>query len=288
MTSKMDLPTLDNVLALERLSATLFRASNFERNTHGFIFGGSLLGQAMAAAEATVEDRAPSFLTARFFAPGRADAPVDLQVDTIRDGRSIAERRITARQQGGRVIFEAAVSFHADEAGIQHHMPPHRATPQPEELIDVELLGAAFPKTEQGRAAYFRRLQTIDVRLVDPEQYFVRQDERESRFWIRAREPVVEASPFAVLAFLADFLLPISALLSHTVSPFDGHFRSVTLNHTMWFHDRPMLNNWYLHETDSPWAGKARGLSRGRMYAPDGRLLASTAQELLVRGQPAP
>ncbi len=273
-----------DILRLSRLDETRFRASDFQRNHSQAIFGGCFLGQAIIAARATTPDRPPSVMFARFLAGGDPDQPVDYEVETVRDGRSFSERRVTARQGDGPLAFEAMISFHAPEDGVSHARPRSSVADTPQDLPRLADLGRLYPdEIASADAEGVGGLRAIDARLLQPHDYFTHPAEPHGRFWLRGVGVAPDTCGYAAVAFLSDFMLPVAAMLPHTRSAFDGGFTSVSLNHAIWFHAPVRADDWFLHESESPWAGQARGLSFGRLYASDGGLAASTSQELLIR-----
>ena len=248
------------------------------------IFGGQVLGQAMMAALRTVEQRTAHSLHAYFLRPGDPRIPILFEVDRIRDGRSFATRRIVAIQKG-QAIFNMSVSFQGEEAG-------------PERQMDVESPG------EPGGTLYEEEIQVIRERYAadveaDDRRFELPIEMRhegglglfdrtprdaEFRTWLRARGPLPDdlAIHQCVLAFASDFTISVGA-----VRPLDMgmgiDIQSASLDHAMWFHRPFRVDDWLLHVQDSPVTARARGLGRGTFYDREGRLVASCAQEVLVR-----
>lgn len=278
-------PSVDEILTLTPLADDAFRADRFQKNHVQAVFGGCLLGQALGAALATAPDRPPSALFARYLAAGDPSRPIDYVVERTREGRSFSERRVIAIQGQGRRLFEAMVTLHTPENGFDHSQPPIKGADAPETLASARelktvLAGAIDPDEAEAVAA----LDSLDVRLIRPADYFTRlADAPMGRFWIRASDGAPKANGYAVLAYLSDFMMPATSGLTHVRSAYDPSVASLSLNHALWFHAEPQPDGWFLHEAESPWAGSGRGLSFGRLYDRDGRLLACTSQEMLMR-----
>lgn len=274
------------LLGLERLEERLFRGQSQDLGW-GTVFGGQVLGQALSAAAQTVsEERSAHSLHAYFLLPGDVSMPIVYDVDRIRDGGSFTTRRVVAVQKG-RPIFNLAASFQKHEQGFEHQdaMPD---APAPESL-----------PTEQERAAhYVERLpahlreralaeRPFEMRSVaSSEDPFTPSPVAPSRMvWMRTTAPVGDALALhqALLAYASDYSFLTTALLPHGVSWTDPDLQVASLDHVMWFHQPFRIDEWVLHVMDSPKAAGARGLVRGRVFTRDGRLVASTAQEGLVR-----
>ncbi len=272
-------------LAVEQLDRLLFRGlPNDWPNKH--VFGGHVVAQAMEAAEKTVD---PSFklhsLHSYFLRPGIADQPIIYDVDPIRDGRSFVTRRVVA-VQNGEAIFTLAASFHVGEEGLSHQidMPD---VPQPEELDDdeayYEKVLRAF-NAGQKKRAYLpfetRAIDRMDLENIQPKDPV-------TGYWLKLKEPISDDQTLhrRLLAYISDFAFLSSNLRPHAMIPRDQRLKTVaSLDHAMWFHrDNFRADDWIFYKTEGYWSGKGRGLARGALYARDGRLLASTAQESLLR-----
>lgn len=279
------LQELVELLALERIEENLFRGQSQDLGW-GTVFGGQVLGQALSAAEQTVPPtRACHSLHAYFLRPGDVSRPVLYEVDRIRDGRSFTTRRVVAIQ-AGHAIFSLSASFHEPEDGFTHAdpMPP---TVDPERLVpEAELARRFAARLPPGLAERVTAPRPIDLRPVDPQDPLhppVRPPSRQ--VWMRANGPL-PADPALhrhLLAYASDFHFLTTALQPHGVSWLTPGMQVTSIDHAMWFHAPVRMDDWVLHVMDSPAAGGSRGLVRGRVYARDGRLLASTAQEGLMR-----
>lgn len=286
MTAELD--DLVRVLDLEPLELNLFRGQS--RNTGGkSIFGGQVLGQALMAASHTVAESLPHSLHGYFLRAGDMDAPIVYDVDRTRDGRHITTRRVQAIQHG-LPIFTAIVSFHRSEDGLSHQATMPRV-PDPESLIPYRDLYKQWLAKQDSNIS--SRLSTalsvtlpIEFRPVhnsDP----LRPDKHppEQAIWFRAvgrlrPDPMLHRG---ILAYASDFNLLSTALLPHGRSLWHPEMIIASIDHVVWFHRDADVNSWLLYVMDSPSAQSARGLSRGMIFSRDGRLVATIAQESLMR-----
>lgn len=284
MTSVLD--ELVTLLALERIEENLFRGQSQDLGW-GTVFGGQVLGQALSAAVQTVPtERAVHSLQAYFLRPGDVRKPIVYEVDRIRDGASFTTRRVVA-VQSGQAIFNLAASFQRREAGYAHQekMPD---VPPPETLRPEQELAAAYaarlPAALRERAIGAR---PFEVRPVgpphDPFEPVARPPERS--IWLRTagRLPDDPALHAYLLAYASDYSLLTTSLLPHAVTWLTAGMQVASLDHVMWFHQPFRVDDWLLHVMQSPAAHGARGLVHGRVFTRDGTLVASTAQEGLIR-----
>ena len=278
------LEELLDLMRLEPLEVNLFRGKSRDIGTPR-VFGGQVLAQALLAASQTVEDRHVHSLHAYFLRAGDPDAPIVYQVDRSRDGRSFTARRVVAIQHG-RQIFTLAASFQVPQEGIEHQfdMP---GVPGPDEVGDghgptAEQMAEAPPKLRR----WFDRFGPFEFRPVDGIDPATREPRPPyQRIWFRLRghvpaDPVLHRT---LLAYVSDFHLVGTATLPHGVSYLDGNLIMASLDHAMWFHRDVRVDDWLLYDCDSPTAAGSRGLSRGTIYDRQGRLVASTAQEGMIR-----
>ncbi|HEY8570258.1 acyl-CoA thioesterase II [Microbulbifer sp.] len=275
--------SLSTLLDVERLDSNLYRSRAHVENYRKVLFGGQVLGQALMAAARTVEDRLPHSLHAYFLRPGSSEMPVIYDVDPIRDGGSFTTRRVVARQNG-KAIFNMSCSFQIAEPGFDHQaeMPTDGIVP-PEELKNTQQL--AEEAGMNGEISNQRRYM-VDFRPIDPMSYFD-SEIREPRgmFWFRvdgelSDDPIEHRS---AICYASDMALLGTSLLPHKISLFDPHLMPASLDHAMWFHREFRADEWLLYVTDSPSASGARGYCRGQIFSRDGRLVASTTQEGLIR-----
>lgn len=271
-----------NILDIEQLDLNLFRSRQHQENHRNHLFGGQVLGQALMAAARTVEGRRPHSLHAYFMRPGVSDIPVIYDVDPIRDGGSFTTRRVVARQKG-RAIFNMACSFHIEEPGFSHQISLDSTPPSPEELESTSFIKSspgAKIDTPDAHGMFF------ELRSASPEMYFSDKALAPySQFWMRAvsglpNDPILHC---AALAYASDIGLMATSTLPHPTSIMSPKLMPASIDHAMWFHADFRVDDWLLYSTDSPWAGGARGLNRGLIYNRDGKLVASTMQEGLIR-----
>ena len=276
-----DLLTL---LELEPLEVNLFRGESRDIGS-AQVFGGQVLGQALSAASATIEGRVVHSLHAYFLRRGDFNAPIIYQVDRSLDGHSFSNRRVVAIQHGA-PIFNMAASFQVLEDGFEHQieMPD---VPPPEALADSsrpppELLARLSERmrrfVEQPRPFEFRIVQPLD--FVSPHKLPPAR-----QIWFRAVGEVPDGERLhrCLLAYLSDYFLLDTATLPHGASPFSGSLIMASIDHAMWFHRALRVDDWLLYAVESPSASGARGFARASVFSRDGRLVASTAQEGLVR-----
>jgi acyl-CoA thioesterase-2 len=273
-------------LDLEELDSNLFRGQN-EPNRPGRIFGGQVAAQALVAAGHTVEGMLAHSLHGYFLRAGDPDHPVIYTVDRIRDGRSFTTRRVVA-QQKGKAIFNMAASFHTAEDGLDHQMPMPDTAPAPEDIPTwneriVELWRKAPPEVQK---TWTPGARAIDTREIDVPMYLGGEPkEGNNLVWFRTPGPLPE-DPFlhqCVLAYATDFSLIDTMLRHHHIEGPFGSLMTASLDHAIWFHRPLRADDWLLYVQDSPIATGARGFARGSIFTRDGMLVASTAQEGLVR-----
>lgn len=279
------LQELVDQLQVEQLELNLFRGSSADIGSPN-VFGGQVLGQALAAASRTVDaERAVHSLHAYFLRPGDKAAPIVYDVERIRDGGSFTTRRVVAIQHG-RPIFNSSFSFQVRESGAEHQdtMP---VVPPPEELIsDVEWRKQFLHHLPERAHAKFLRHRPIEIREVAPTDPF-HPVAGPARFcaWVRANERLPDEATLhcCMLAYASDFNLLQAAMLPHAMTFVQRDLHIASLDHAMWFHRDFRMDEWLLYVTDSPSASSSRGLCRGTFFTRDGRLVASTVQEGLIR-----
>lgn len=276
---------LVRLLDVEPLEINLFRGQSHDIGNKA-VFGGQVLGQALAAALKTVEpDRTVHSLHGYFLRPGDTRVPIVYDVDRIRDGRSFTTRRVRAIQHG-EAIFSMEVSLQIPEEGVEHQLAMP-AAPDPESLVpEAELRQAWAEQLPEKVRPAFLRPRPIDLRPVDPQNPFA-PDRRPARklVWFRAdgRLPDDPRVHQFILAFASDFGLMGTAMMPHGVSWFSRNVQGASLDHAMWYHRPFRVDEWLLYEMESPTAVGARGLNFGRIWTRDGRLAVSVAQEGLQR-----
>jgi acyl-CoA thioesterase-2 len=273
-----------DLLDLEPLELNLFRGRSPQVGWQR-VFGGQVIGQALVAACRTVDGRRSHSMHAYFLLPGDPKVPIIYDVDRIRDGKSFTTRRVVAIQHG-QAIFTMAVSFHTDEPGLAHQAPMPDVPP-PEQLPSEnqarEWVLANMPEPIR---RYYELERPIEMRPVEYTRYLGQKFEN-ARFhvWIRTTGPLPDdpAIHQCVLAYASDWTLLDTALVPHGRSLFEREFMGASLDHALWFHRPFRADDWLLYAQDSPNLGGARGFSRGLIFARDGTLVASVAQEGLVR-----
>jgi acyl-CoA thioesterase-2 len=276
--------TLLSILDLEPLEHNLFRGLSPQVGWQR-VFGGQVIGQALVAAARTVEGRSAHSLHAYFMRPGDPAVPIIYEVDRIRDGNSFATRRVVAIQHG-QAIFSMSASFQVEESGFDHQLPMP-SVPPPEELPSESDMKALFvDSAPEPVRRYWARERPLEVRPVDLRHYLSREPlEPVQQVWIRATgrlpdDPDIHRS---VLAYASDMTLLDTSLFAHGRNIFDRDLQVASLDHALWFHRPFRVDEWLLYSEDSPSASGARGFSRGSLFSRDGRLIASVAQEGLIR-----
>jgi acyl-CoA thioesterase-2 len=277
------------ILDLERLETDLFRGQNPKTGWRR-VFGGQVVAQALVAATRTVPDDRPAHsLHAYFMLPGDPRTPIVYEVERIRDGRSFTTRRVKAIQNG-RAIFATTISYQVVEDGLVHR-PDMPAVAGPDGLLDGKALAAAGATgMPEAIAAYFGRERPIELRPVDLKRYMpaeTRDQRPEPVFnvWLRAASTLPDdpALHQAVLAYASDMTLLDVSLIPHAKSVFDPTIQAASLDHALWFHQPVKADDWLLYAQDSPVAGGSRGFARGQIFDRAGSLVASVAQEGLIR-----
>ena len=276
--------SLIEILDLERLEVNLYLGMSPQVGWQR-VFGGQVIGQALVAATRTVEARLVHSLHAYFILPGDPKVPIIYEVDRIRDGGSFTTRGVKAIQHG-KAIFSMMASFHREEAGFSHQAPMPDVPP-PEELPgEEEIRKGVLPTLPEPVRRYFERERPIEMRPVEFKRYLSR-DHREPRFnvWMRATQKLPDdpAIHQCVLAYASDMMLLDSALIPHGRTVFEKSVQGASLDHALWFHRPFRADEWLLYAQDTPNAESALGFARGLIYSREGRLVASVAQEGLVR-----
>ncbi|MFO1150201.1 MAG: acyl-CoA thioesterase II [Alsobacter sp.] len=275
---------LVSLLDLEVLEENLFRGRS-PQSSWQRVFGGQVIGQALVAACRTVEGRAPHSLHAYFLRPGDPAVPIIYDVERVRDGGSFSTRRVKAIQHG-HAIFILSASFQKDEPGLAHGMPMPDV-PKPEELPpESAIREKMMPLLPSAVRRYFEQERPIELRPVQYERWFTREPKPPVfHVWIRAtgRLPDDPAIHQCVLAYASDMTLLDSTLIAHGRSVFEPSIQAASLDHALWFHRPFRADEWLLYAQDSPSSGGARGFARGSIFSRAGDLIASVAQEGLVR-----
>lgn len=273
------------LLDLEPLEINIYRGRNRDIGT-GRVFGGQVLSQALVAARRTVDEpREAHSLHGYFILPGDLAAPIVYFVDRLRDGSSFSTRQVTAIQHG-RAIFNLSASFHITESGYEHQTAmPH--VPPPEQLApELDLIRNMADRIPESLRGVLTQDRPIDFRPVSPLDPFHPENRSPVRYvWLKAYERLPDETLLhqAVLAYASDYGLLGTALQPHGVAPRSPALQLATLDHALWMHRPFRVDEWLLYAMDSPASAGARGFTRGAFYRRDGTLVASVAQEGLVR-----
>jgi acyl-CoA thioesterase-2 len=275
-----DITTLIQVLDLEQLEVNLFRGHS-PQNGWTRVFGGQVVGQALVAAGRTVEGRLAHSLHCYFLLGGDPKVPIIFNVDRIRDGKSFTTRNVVAIQHG-HAIFSMSVSFHNPEEGFSHRltMPD---VPDPDQLPSEEQIRQSVPANVRGFWSLERPIEIRPVsldRYLDPEKADAIQ-----QLWFRTKGSMPDDKQLhqCALAYASDFTLLSAGLAQHGRRPFDGSLQMASLDHAVWFHRDFRADEWLLYVQDSPSAEGGRHFCRGSIFSRDGVLVASVAQEGLIR-----
>ncbi len=276
---------LVDLLNIEEIDTDLYRGPRLPGGV-GRVFGGQVIAQALVAANHSVEDDLVAHsLHAYFMRPGNENHPIIYRIERDRDGRSFSTRRIIALQKG-KPIFNMAANFQRPEEGLSHQfeMP---AVPPPETLqsrIDwwrdnIDLVPEAHRKA-------VLRQRALDFRPVEPMELPPKRRPPQSACWFKAVAPLDGDLKLhqAFLAYASDSTLLGTATLPHGVHHISNpNLQMASLDHALWLHEEFRADEWLLYATDTPWTGHARGFNRGQIFTRDGRLVASVAQEGLMR-----
>lgn len=278
------LADLIGLLGLERIEDNIFRGDSRDLGSPQ-VFGGQVIGQALSAAQNTVEDRVAHSLHAYFLRRGDVDSPIIYEVDRARDGGSFSNRRVVAIQHG-RPILNMAASFQVPESGL-HHQATMPDVPGPEGIKDLtDVAKDMLQHIPSKMRRFLTDKRPFEFRHVEPVDFEHPQKlPPRKHIWIRAVDklpdnPVLHQN---LLTYVSDYELLGTATLPHGLSFTRGNVIMASLDHALWFHSEVKLDDWLLYAMDSPNSSGARGFARGEIFTRDGRLVASTAQEGLMR-----
>ncbi len=277
--------SLIQLLALEKLEEDLYRGLSPKVGWQR-VFGGQVIGQALVAAQRTVTaERQVHSLHCYFMRPGDPQIPIIYQVDRIRDGGSFPTRRVVALQHG-KAIFSRSASFQVQEAGLEHFLPMPQIAPPESLASDKELADKYIGNAPEHIRRYWQRDRPIEIRPTDL-THFLSSEKLDpvQHTWMRATgelpdDPAIQA---CVLAYASDMTLIDTSLYAHGRAVFDPELQVASLDHAIWFHRPARMQDWHLYTQDSPNASGGRGFTRGSIYTRDGVLIASVAQEGLIR-----
>ncbi|MBW3535846.1 MAG: acyl-CoA thioesterase II [Gemmatimonadetes bacterium] len=273
------------LLELEALEHNIYRGHSRDIGS-GRIFGGQVLAQALVAAARTVdEDRPIHSMHGYFILPGDLEVPVVYFVDRLRDGRSFTTRRVTGIQHGA-AIFNMAASFHRHEAGPEHQVPMPDVPPPEDLRSELDLIRERADEIPEDVRHVLTQDRPLDIRPVEGADPFA-SGAREPRrhLWIRAVGPVGDDPMHhqAVLAYASDYGLLGAALQRHGLTVRSPGIMVASLDHAVWLHRPFRVDEWLLYVIESPAAAGARAFARGAFYTRSGVLVASVAQEGLMR-----
>jgi acyl-CoA thioesterase-2 len=276
---------LTALLDVEEIDTDLYRGPRLPGGV-GRVFGGQVIAQALQAAQRSVEPaKTAHSLHAYFMRPGDENHPIVYRVVRDFEGRSFANRRVIAMQKG-QPILNMTASFQTPSEGL-HHQDAMPDVPDPGSLkSERELREQIRDQVPEKFRRFFLRARPIEIRPVNPRNWFAPERiEPHQHSWFRVVAPLPDdpALHRAMLAYATDMTLLGTCLLPHGVSWMTGEVQTASLDHAIWLHEPFRFDEWLLYTTDSPWAGHSRGFNRGRIYARDGRLVASVAQEGLIR-----
>jgi acyl-CoA thioesterase-2 len=272
------------LLDLEPIEFNIYRGQNRDIGT-GRVFGGQVMAQALVAAQRTLEEeRVVHSVHGYFILPGDLKAPIVYFVDRLRDGKSFTTRRVTAIQHG-RAVFNMSASFHRAEEGFEHQidMP---SVPPPEALTsELDRIRQNAHNIPETMRAILTQDRPIDFRVVDTDPFDTKPRSPHRCMWMRAVGSMPDAilDHQAVLAYASDYGLLATAVQPHGLTIRSPQLQAASLDHAVWFHRNFRMDDWLLYVMDSPAASGARGFTRGSIFTREGKLVASTAQEGLLR-----
>ena len=277
---------LITLLDVEEIDTDLYRGPR-NPGGKGRVFGGQVIAQALQAAQRSTEGKAAHSLHAYFMRAGDESVPIIYRVVRDFEGKSFATRRVIAMQRG-QPILNLAASFQLAEDGLHHQDAMPADIPPPEELKSESELRReqAHEIPEKFRTMFLRRASPIDIRPLYPRSWFTpTRREPVNYSWFRCVAPLPDEPALhrAVLAYASDMALMATSMMPHGVNWMTPGMQSASLDHAVWFHESVKADEWLLYATDSPWAGHGRGMNRGSIFTADGRLVASVAQEGLIR-----
>lgn len=283
---------LDNMikqLSLEPISADIFLGESTDLLGNQRIFGGQVLGQALMACSLTVvPERKIHSLHSYFIRPGDVTKPIRFEVERVRDGGTFSNRRVVAYQDD-KHIFTMSTSFQIEETGFEHFDPLVEDIKGPEELLPeseiIKPIAHLFPKSMTKR--HLTDGNPIEIRLAHPERFLAgKAFPNKTYCWFKANGNIDANNALlhkVAFAYMSDFNLLFASLFPHSQSCFDPSMQIASLDHAIWYHHPINMNEWNVYVLNSPSASGARGLSFGKVYNQQGQLLATTAQEGLIR-----
>ncbi|MEE4357590.1 MAG: acyl-CoA thioesterase II [Desulfococcaceae bacterium] len=280
------LEELLRLLKLEKIEENIFRGQSQDLG-FGNVFGGQVMGQALSAASRTVSpDRVAHSLHAYFMRPGDPARPIVYTVDCIRDGKSFTTRRVVAVQKG-LAIFSLSASFHTDEPGFDHQDEIPEDIPDPEGLeSEMDMARRFADRIPPGIREKLLCPKPIEIRHINPVNPFAPEKMPPEKYvWFRTggKVPDDRAAHRYLLLYASDFNLVPTSLYPHGHTFWEAEMQVASLDHAMWFHREFRMDDWLLYAMTSPSAGKARGMALGKIFTRKGKLIATVAQEGLIR-----
>lgn len=281
------LENLIDLLRVKEIEKNIFMGASHDLG-FGRLFGGHVLAQSLMAAAQTVEtNRFCHSLHGYFLRLGKTDEPIFYEVDLIRSGQSFSTRRVVAKQSGV-AIFSMSSSFQRIEQGFDHQAEMPKV-PGPDGLkSELERIREVQDKIPASVRENLTADRAIEIRVVDPVDFFTPKKKPAAKYsWFRTISPVTDTDPLihqAILAYSTDFGLASTAGMPHGFTFFKPGIQIASLDHSLWFHRPVNLGSWLLYAKDSPSAAGARGFNRGQIFTQEGILIASVAQESLIRG----
>lgn len=280
------LDQLLNMLQVEEIETNTYLGQSHDLG-FGQLFGGHVLAQSLVAAARTIDgDRFCHSLHGYFLRLGKTNAPIYYEVDPIRNGQSFSTRRVVAKQNG-LAIFTMSASFQRIEQGFDHQMSMPTVEGPDSLKSELERIREARDKIPESVREHLTADRAIEVRVVDPVDFFAPEKKPALKYsWFRTTSPVTVSDPLmhqALLAYASDFGLASTAGMPHGFTFFKRGIQIASLDHSLWFHRPVKVDGWLLYAKDSPSAAGARGFNRGQIFSADGTLLASVAQESLIR-----
>jgi acyl-CoA thioesterase-2 len=280
-----------DILRLREDADGRFHADGGAKNHIGNIFGGRLIAQSLVAAIATVAEMPVTSAHVYFLAAGQVDRPVEYRVTHLRDSRRFANRQVMALQDG-QAIFTLMAQFHAPEDGFVHQHAMMPDVPPPEAVMPLQL----YVREREGlidlsAVRNFSGAMPIEMRPIAPDSYFMERSNGLRDFWFRLPSAAMVDDPRlqqCLLAYASDYWLSGVAAIPHAFPTNGPELLISSLDHALWFHRPARCDQWLLHHTASPSAGDGLGLAQGQIFDREGRLIASTAQESLLRGLSSP
>lgn len=278
------LEALEGALQLQPLDGNRFRASN-ERDRFGRIFGGQLLAQAIYAASTTVEGHTPHSLHAYFVQTGASGTPVEIAVESVRDGRSMATRRVTV-VQGDRTLLSALASFHSNSADPELSHPPIDVLPPEDTPLLQHWVHRVPPHLRTNAQTWIDVPPAIEMRIAEPTNFLGgRQQPGPRSHWMRLPRRIADepALHHAMLAYASDYLLLDMAFRNHPRAADYGSVAAVSVDHAIWIHCPVRFDEWHLYTQEAVALAGHRALVRGTICDANGHVVASTSQEVMIR-----